>query len=173
MGAPPQRTVRQGVKPVGRLVASTVLILISGAFMVWAGYAFAEGRIAFGLWITTPPGFTIETAFLLLRRHDRYRGRSAPSLFTRIGQEGTILLAGGVMVLAGYAGADWSWSVASVLILLGLPLMAAVVWLGRRGSHTLATREVRPETSAGRSRVRRPMGVAIDSIHKAVHMSNR
>ena len=106
--------------------------------MVWAGYAFADGRIAVGLWITTPPGFTIQAALLLIRRHDRHMGRSAPSLSVRLRQEGVVLLAGGVMVLAGYAGADWSWFVASPLILLGLPIIAVAVWLGWRGSPTVA-----------------------------------
>jgi len=114
------------------LVAASVLILISGAFIVWAGFAFAEGRVVFGLWITTPPGLTIETAFLFVRRHDRSMGRSAPSLSTLLGQEGIIGLAGGVMVLAGYDGADWDWIAASLLILLGLPVIGSAVWLGRR-----------------------------------------
>jgi hypothetical protein len=128
----------QGEDPVhkpsfGRhLAVAAALILISGAFMVWAGYAFADGRIRFGLWITTPPGFTIEGAFLLVRRHDRARGRSAPSLSTRLGQEGVILLAGGVMLLAGYAGAVWSWLAGAPLILLGLPVIGTALWLGRR-----------------------------------------
>jgi hypothetical protein len=100
--------------------------------MVWAGYAFAQGRTAFGLWITTPPGFTIEAAFLLVRRHDRARGHSAPSLITRLGQEGVIGLAGGVMVLSGYAGAVANWLVGAPIILLGLPIIAIAVWLGRR-----------------------------------------
>jgi hypothetical protein len=114
--------------------------------MAWAGYAFAQGRIALGLWITTPPGFTIEAAFLLLRRHDRHRGRSAPSLRTRLGQEGVIGLAGGVMILAGYAGAVWSWVVASPFILLGLPVITVAVWLGRRAPRTPAIQlcEVNP-----------------------------
>jgi len=124
----------------GRLVAAAVLILISGVFMVWAGFAFAEGRVAFGLWITTPPGFTIEAAFLFARRHDRSMGRSAPSLCTRLGQEGIIGLAGGVMVLAGYVGADWSWLAASLLILLGLPIIGSALWLGRRSSMAPAIR---------------------------------
>jgi hypothetical protein len=99
--------------PGSHLAAAAVLILISGAFMVWAGYAFAEGRIAYGLWITTPPGFTIEAAFLLVRQHDRATGHSAPSLGTRMGQEGIILLAGGVMVLAGFAAAGFELVVGS------------------------------------------------------------
>ena len=123
-----------------RLVVAAVLILVSGAFMVWAGYAFADGRIRAGLWIATPPGFTIEAAFLLIRRHDRHMGRSAPSLSTRLRQEVVVLLAGGVMVLAGFAGAEWSWFVASPLILLGLPPIAAAVWLGWRDSRTSAAR---------------------------------
>jgi hypothetical protein len=106
--------------------------------MVWAGYAFAQGRIAVGLWIATPPGFTIEAAFLLVRRHDRYMGRVAPSLRTRLAQEGVILLAGGVMVLAGYGGAVWNWFVAALLILLGLPVILFAVWLGRRRNPPLA-----------------------------------
>jgi hypothetical protein len=126
-----------------------VLILVSGAFMVWAGYAFAEGRIRFGLWITTPPGFTIEAAFLIIRRHDRHSRRSAPSLLARLGQEGIILLAGGVMVLAGYAGADWNWLVSSPLVLLGLPIIAVAVWLGRRISGSPVVGVPKPVRTAG------------------------
>jgi hypothetical protein len=116
------------------LVPAAILILLSGAFMAWAGYAFAEGRIAFGLWITTPPGFTIETAFLLVRRHDRAAGHSTPSLRTRLSQEGVVLFAGGLMVLAGFSAANWSWFVGAPLLLLGLPPILVAVWLGRRGS---------------------------------------
>jgi hypothetical protein len=140
MGIARHKTALRELKSWHRPVAAAFLILVSGAFMVWAGYAFADGRIAFGLWITTPPGFTIETAFLLIRRHDRQRGRSAPARRTRLGQEGVIALAGGVMVLAGYAGADWNWFVACPLILLGLPVIAVAVRLGRRGSQTAPAR---------------------------------
>jgi hypothetical protein len=128
----PHEDVSRNVPWSGHLAAAVVFILISGAFMVWAGFAFAEGRVVFGLWTTTPPGFTIEAAFLFVRRHDRSMGRSAPSLSLRLGQEGIIGLAGGVMVLAGYVGADWNWIAASPLILLGLPVIGSAVWLGRR-----------------------------------------
>jgi hypothetical protein len=37
------------------------------------------------------------------------------------------LLAGGVMVLAGYAGGVWSWFVGAPLIVLGLPLILTAV----------------------------------------------
>ena len=120
------------VRRYGRhLVPAAILILVSGAFMAWAGYAFAEGRIAFGLWITTPPGFTIEGAFLLVRRHDRAAGHRTPALRTRLRQEGVILFAGGVMVLAGFTGA-WSWWAGAPLLVLGLPPIVVAVWLGRR-----------------------------------------
>lgn len=140
MGAAEHRTLLQELRSGYRPVAAAILILVSGAFMVWAGYNFADGQIARGLWITTPPGFTIEAAFLLIRRHDRHQGRSAPSLRTRLGQEGMVLLAGGVMVLAGFAGADWSWFVASPLILLGLPVIAVAIWLGWRNPRTPVAR---------------------------------
>jgi hypothetical protein len=109
-----------------------VLVLVSGAFMVWAGYSFAGGRIRVGLLITTPPGFTIEGAFLLFRRHDRAAGHSSPSLGTRLRQEAVILLAGGVMVLAGYVAGVWTWFEGAPLIVLGLPVILSAVWLGRR-----------------------------------------
>jgi hypothetical protein len=99
--------------------------------MAWAGYAFAEGRIAFGLWITTPPGLTIEGAFLLIRRHDRAAGHPTPTLRTRLSQECVILFAGGVMVAAGFAAGVWSWWVGAPLLLLGLPPIAIAVRLGR------------------------------------------
>ncbi len=116
------------------VIAAAMLILLSGAFMVWAGYQFAFGHIATGLLLTTPPGFTIEAAFLLVRRVERINGRTGPTWQMRIAQEAVILLAGGVMVLAGFAGNEWNWVVASLLILLGLPIMGLVVWLGRRTS---------------------------------------
>jgi hypothetical protein len=121
-----------------RLIAAAAFILISGAFMIWAGYAFAGGRIVLGLWITTPPGFTIEVAFVLVRRHDRSMRRLAPSLGTRLAQEGIIGLAGGVMVLAGYVGAVWNWIPGVPLILLGLPIIGWAIWLGQRVSATVA-----------------------------------
>jgi hypothetical protein len=114
------------------LAAWAILTLVSGAFMVWAGYVFATGRISTGLWITTPPGFTIQAAFGLIRRHDRAAGRSAQSLKVRVGQELTILLAGGVMVGAGYAGAVLNWLVAIPIIISGAPVIGAALWLGRR-----------------------------------------
>lgn len=147
MGVAHHETLLRELKTGYRPVAAAILILVSGAFMVWAGYAFADGRIAIGLWITTPPGFTIEAAFLLIRHHDRHQGRSAPALRTRVGQEGVILLAGGVMVLAGFAGADWSWFVGSPLILLGLPIIAVAVALGWRNSRAAATRLPDPTSS--------------------------
>jgi hypothetical protein len=117
-------------------VVAVFLILVSGAFMVWAGYAFAQGRIAAGLWITTPPGFTIQAAFGLVRRADRARGIPKPPLVVRLGQEAVILLAGAVMVGAGYAGALWNWVAAAFLILLGAPVIGGALWLGRRRSRT-------------------------------------
>jgi hypothetical protein len=122
-------------RTLSHVIPAAILILVSGAFMVWAGYLFAGGHIASGLKATTPPAFTIEAAFLLVRRFDRASGHSAPPLKMRLCQEAVILLAGGVMVLAGYAGAEWNWFIASVLILLGLPIMGLVVWLGRRVSN--------------------------------------
>jgi hypothetical protein len=111
--------------------------------MVWAGYVFATGRISTGLWITTPPGFTIQAAFGLIRRHDRAAGRSAQSLKVRVGQELTILLAGGVMVGAGYAGAVLNWLVAIPIIISGAPVIGAALWLGRKpGSHATRGDEV-------------------------------
>jgi hypothetical protein len=114
------------------LVVAAVLVLGSGAFMVWAGYSFAGGRIKSGLLITTPPGFTIEAAFLLFRRHDRAAGRSRVTLSTRVRQELVILLAGGVMVLAGYCAGTWNWLVGAPVILIGLPVILTAVWLGRQ-----------------------------------------
>jgi hypothetical protein len=132
---PTQRNDRnRTVRRHGRhLAPAAILILVSGAFMAWAGYAFAGGRIGFGLWITTPPAFTIEAAFLLVRRHDRAAGHPTPTLRTRLSQESVILFAGGVMVLAGYAAGSWSWLVGAPLLVLGLPPILVAVWLGRRG----------------------------------------
>jgi hypothetical protein len=125
--------------PARQLALAAALTLVSGGFMVWAGYVFATGRITTGLWITTPPGFTIEIAFALLRRVDRTAGRSAPSLRARVSQELVILVAGGVMVSAGFAGADVSWWLAAFLFVIGGPVIAAGVWIGRRHVATTAT----------------------------------
>jgi hypothetical protein len=107
------------------------LVLVSGALLVWAGYVLATGSLSTALWISIAPGVTIEAAFALIRRGDRATGRASPALSGRLAQEGVALLAGGVMVLAGYAWADWSRLLAPPLVVVGGAVIALAVDLGR------------------------------------------
>jgi deazaflavin-dependent oxidoreductase (nitroreductase family) len=84
------------------------------------------------LWITLPAWVAIEGAFALIRRADRAAGWPAPSGAARAREEAVGLLAGGLMMLAGYAGAAWSWLLAVPLFGIGgVTIMAA----GLTGHH--------------------------------------
>jgi len=101
------------------LPVATWLILLSGAFMVWAGYVVVTGGLATALWITLPAWGTIEAAFALIRRADRSAGWPGLSWPARVREEGVVLFAGAVMMAAGYAGGAWSWLLAVPLVVIG------------------------------------------------------
>jgi deazaflavin-dependent oxidoreductase (nitroreductase family) len=101
------------------LSLAAALALVSGGFMTWAGYVLATGSLALALWITLPAWLAIEGAFTLIRRADRAAGSPAPSRAARGREEALSLLAGGLMMLAGYAGAAWSWLLAVPFVGIG------------------------------------------------------
>jgi deazaflavin-dependent oxidoreductase (nitroreductase family) len=109
--------------------------MLSGGFMVWAGYVLATGSVATALWITLPSWVAIEVAFSLIRRADRAAGWSQASRSVRVREEGGILVAGLVMMLAGYAGGAWSWLLAGPLVVIGGLTVAAAVLAGHDPGH--------------------------------------
>jgi len=113
------RRERRVVRPHRALDTAVALILLSGGLMTWAGYVLARGNAAAALWITLPPALAIEAAFALVRRADRSAGRPRSSRIARLRQETVVLVAGGIMMVAGYAAAAWSWVLAPPLIVLG------------------------------------------------------
>ena len=101
------------------LNVAVALTLLSGGLMTWAGYVLARGDAAAALWITLPPALAIEVALMLIRRGDRRAGRPRASRSARVWQEVVVFVAGGIMMLAGYAAAAWSWLLAPPLIAFG------------------------------------------------------
>ena len=117
------------------LPAAVALTLLSGGLMTWAGYVVAAGSIATALLITLPGWVAIEIAFRLIRRADARAQWPRPSPASRMREEGGILLAGGVMMLAGYAGAAWSWLVSVPLLVAGGFTIAAAGLTGHHPDH--------------------------------------
>jgi deazaflavin-dependent oxidoreductase (nitroreductase family) len=113
------------------LALATALVLVSGGFMLWAGSLLAKGEVSRALWITLPGGVIIEVAFALLRRADAAVGARRPTGRERVRVEGGILLAGAVMVFAGYAGEAWSEVLTVPLVLLGGVTILSVALDGR------------------------------------------
>ena len=116
-----------------------ILIAVSGALMVWAGYLFATAGVNAALLESIVPGVTIEAAYAAYRRVDRASGRVRPSGWTRLAQEAAGLSAGTAMAVGGFAAARWTWPVATAAILVGLPAIWAAIILGR--SHRTVGRE--------------------------------
>ena len=102
---------------------ATLLTLLAGGLMVWAGYVLATGSVATASWIALAGWVPIEVAFALIRRADRAAGWLATSRAARVREEVGLLVAGAVMLLAGYAVGAWSW-------LLAVPLAVALVVTG-------------------------------------------
>jgi hypothetical protein len=104
-------------------VAARALTLLSGAVMVLAGYIGQSESWATAGLISIPGGIVILVAFGLARRADRVDGRALASSGSSAelppGAMSGILLSGGVMVFAGYAGAAWGWGPALALATLG------------------------------------------------------
>lgn len=117
------------------LPLATALTLLSGGFMIWAGYVVATGSVATALWITLPAWVAIEVAFALIRRADSAAGWPRPSRSARVREEGGILPAGAVMMLAGYAGGAWNWFLAVPLVVIGGFTIAAAVLAGHDPGH--------------------------------------
>lgn len=101
------------------LPIAAVLVLLSSALMDWTGYVMATGSLGTALWITLPAWAAIEVAFALIRRADRATGWPGLSRSSRVREEGVILLAGGVMMAAGYAAGAWSWLLAVPIVVIG------------------------------------------------------
>jgi len=110
---------------------AAVLALVSGGFMVWAGYVLATGSLAWALWITLPAWVSIETTFALGHRADRAAGWPAPSWAARGREEALGLVAGGLMMLAGYSGGAWSWLLAVPLVAGGAVTISVAGLTGR------------------------------------------
>jgi hypothetical protein len=110
-------------------VAVLALTLLSGLVMMSAGYVGQRESWTTAWLITIPGGIVILAAFALARRADGVDGRIA-----RPGAIGRILLSGGVMVFAGYAGSAWGWGAALALATLGGLIIAMALALARRGT---------------------------------------
>jgi hypothetical protein len=116
---------------------AAALTLLSGAVMMLAGYLGHTESWAAAGFISIPGGIVILAASALARRAERADGRVlAPAGSHRTGRAGamaTTLLSGGVMVLAGYAAAAWSWGLAAALATMGGVVVAAAFALDRGG----------------------------------------
>jgi hypothetical protein len=131
--------------------AAAALTLLSGVVMMSAGYiGQAESWATAGL-ITIPGGIVVLAAFALAHRADRVDGRALASSDRRAappGAMGGILLSGGVMVFAGYAGSAWGWGPAVTLASLGGLMIGTAFALARRGTEsTTRSWEVPPRGS--------------------------
>jgi hypothetical protein len=103
--------------------------------MMLAGYVGGTASWTAAGFITLPAGLVIVAALALARRADRADGRRAAPAgrrVTRAGAMAVTLLAGGVMVLAGYAGAAWSWALALALAMAGGLVVGVAFAIDRR-----------------------------------------
>jgi hypothetical protein len=120
--------------------AAAALTLLSGVVMMSAGYIGQSESWATAGLITIPGGIVILVAFALARRADRVDGRAFASSDSHAallpGAMSGILLSGGVMVFAGYAGAAWGWGPALALANLGGLMIGAAFALARRGTES-------------------------------------
>lgn len=91
--------------------AAAALTLVSGSLMMLAGYMAEAESWATAGFITIPGGIAILAAFAFARRAD---GRTVTpgGFFARPSVLIVILVAGGVMVLAGYVVAAGNWGLA-------------------------------------------------------------
>jgi hypothetical protein len=119
--------------------AAAALTLLSGGLMMLAGYIGQTESWATAGLITIPGGIVILVARALARRADRVDGRAVTSRDSRAALPaamGAILLSGGVMVSAGYAGPAWGWGPAASLATLGGLVIATAFALARRGTES-------------------------------------
>ena len=105
--------------------------------MMLAGYVGGTASWTAAGFITVPAGVVILAALALARRADGADGRlGAPA--GRAGAMAVTLLAGGVMVLAGYAGAAWSWALALALAIVGGLVVGLAFAVDRRAMRDAA-----------------------------------
>jgi hypothetical protein len=103
--------------------------------MMSAGFIAQSESWATAWLITIPGGVVILAAFALARRADRADGRALAPRDGRVALPGAmvwILLSGGVMVFAGYAGSAWGWGPALALATLGGLIIAMAFARARR-----------------------------------------
>lgn len=119
--------------------AAAALTLLSGLLMMFAGYVGQTESWATAALITIPGGIVILVASALAHRADRADG---PAPASRRGAPpaamGAILLSGGVMVFAGYAGSAWGWGLAATVASLGGLIIGLAFALARRGTEFTA-----------------------------------
>jgi hypothetical protein len=109
--------------------------------MMLAGYVGHTGSWTAAGLITVPAGVVILVALALARRADGADGRMGAPAGRRAGRAGAMavtLLAGGVMVLAGYAGAAWSWALALALAIVGGLVVGLAFAVDRRAMRDAA-----------------------------------
>jgi hypothetical protein len=102
--------------------AAAALTLLSGALMMTAGYVGATATWTAAAPVTIPGGIVILGALALAGRAERVDGQAVATggrRFARLATMTVVLAAGGVMVLAGYATAEWSPALALALAMLG------------------------------------------------------
>jgi hypothetical protein len=117
--------------------AAAALTLLSGAVMMAAGYVGATATWTAASVITIPGGIVILGALAFGRRADRLDGQAPASAgrgFESITTMTVVLVAGGVMVLAGYAAAAWSWAIAVPAAMIGGVVIAGAFLLNRRAA---------------------------------------
>jgi hypothetical protein len=112
------------------LAAAVALTLLSGVFMVWAGAALAAGDLNMALWVSLPPLVTIEVATWLVRRSDRRAGEAARTRRVWLRQEGLMLVAGALLLVAGYLGWAAYW-LPSIPFVVAAGFVAAAGLVGR------------------------------------------
>ena len=111
------------------LIAAAALTLLSGALMMAAGYVGATATWTAAAPITIPGGIVILGALALAGRAEGAGGQPVARLATMA----VVLASGGVMVLAGYAAAEWCPALALALATLGGAVIAGAFVLNRRG----------------------------------------
>ena len=130
--------------------AATAIGLLSGAVMMSAGYVGHTKSWTTAGFITIPGGILILAARALARRTegtDRHPlARADSHRAQRAGVMAAMLLAGGVMVLAGYTASAWGWGLAAALATLGGLVIATAFAVDRRLERP-PPRRIRPQSA--------------------------
>jgi peptidoglycan/LPS O-acetylase OafA/YrhL len=105
----------------GFALIATVLTLLSGGLMVLTGYLWHESGWSSATWSAVAAGVLILIAHAAARRAESGARPEpvAPRRGQRLAAMATTFLSGAIMVLAGYAGAAWSWVLTPLLALVG------------------------------------------------------